>query len=73
MSGDAISFDPGTTETMYTITLLPDNIFEGGNEQLIVSLQAVDVVGAEPVVISQDQFTLNIIEDNSRSHDMSCD
>lgn len=71
MSGDPITFAPGSTETTYTITLLPDDTFEGGNEQVVVSLRAIDVPGAEPVVISQGQFTLNIIEDDCRSHDMS--
>ena len=68
MSGEAITFPPGSTDTTYTIMLSPDNKFEGGDELLIIGLRAT---GAGGVVISQGQFTLTIIEDDSRSHDIS--
>ena len=70
MSGVSIDFSPGFTEATYTITLIPDDIFEGGDEQFTIGLQATGVGG---VVISQGELTLNIIEDDGMSHDMSHD
>ena len=67
---EQVIFNPGSTEFTYTITLVSDNVFEGGDELLTVGLRAT---GAGGVVISQARFTLTIIEDDSRSHDMSHD
>jgi hypothetical protein len=63
---ESIIFNPGSTEFIYTVTLRPDERFEGGDERLIIGLRAT---GAGGVVISQRQFTLTITEDDSRSHD----
>ena len=68
MSGVAITFPPGSTDTTYTITLRPDIKFEGGDELLIIGLRAT---GAGGVVISQGQFMLTITEDDSRSYDIT--
>ena len=67
---EQVIFNPGSTEFTYTVTLVSDNVFEGGDELLTVGLRAT---GAGGVVISQARFTLTIIEDDSRSHDMSHD
>lgn len=69
-SGEPVIFSPGSTEAMYTISLSPDDRFEGGNEQFTVVLRPESDVG---VVISQSQLTINIIEDDGRSHDLSHD
>lgn len=62
VTGDAVIFAPNSREAVYTLTLLPDNVFEGGDEQLTIGLRALDSSG---VVISQSQLTLTIIEDDS--------
>ena len=62
MTGDAVIFAPNSTEAVYTLTLIPDDIFEGGDEQLMIGLRALDSRG---VVISQNRLTLSIIEDDS--------
>ena len=67
---EQVIFNPGSTEFTYTVTLVSDNVFEGRDELLTVGLRAT---GAGGVVISQARFTLTIIEDDSRSHDMSHD
>ena len=66
VTSGTITFPPGSFEAFFSITLLPDDTFEGGNEQFTVKLQAS---GSGGVVISQSELTLSIIEDDGMSHD----
>lgn len=64
VTGDAVVFSPNSREAVYNLTLIPDDIFEGRDEQLTIGLRALDSRG---VVISQSRLTLSIIEDDSKS------
>lgn len=64
VSGMVVNFPPGSTQATYSITLNPDAIFEGRDEQFTIGLRATGTGG---VVISQGELTLSIIENDGMS------
>ena len=62
MTGDVITFLAGSSTTEYNnIILIPDGMFEGGNESFTLGRRAT---GSGGVVISQSELTISIIEDD---------